>query len=115
MIYLEKFVFPDKDAEWKFFMSRELKLNCYTSYYPFQILSKNMLRQLDFEPVTILTGSNGSGKSTALNVIAEKLQLTRDSAYNKTNFYQNYVDLCTPYIPEAVPSHSRKCSHPAPR
>lgn len=107
MIYLEKFVFPDKDAEWKFFMSRELKLNCYTSYYPFQILSKNMLRQLDFEPVTILSGSNGSGKSTALNVIAEKLMLTRDSAYNKTNFYQNYVDLCTPYISEAVPSYSR--------
>ena len=30
---------------------------------------------LDFEPVTILYGGNGSGKTTALNVIAEKLEL----------------------------------------
>ncbi|MDE5865071.1 MAG: hypothetical protein K2H31_00475, partial [Lachnospiraceae bacterium] len=47
------------------------KRTCYDTYYPFFILSKHNLTMLDFEPVTILYGGNGSGKTTALNVIAE--------------------------------------------
>ncbi len=38
----------------------------------FKLLSKHDFKRIDFEPVTILYGGNGSGKSTALNVIAEK-------------------------------------------
>lgn len=47
---------------------------------------------IDFEPVTILYGGNGSGKTTALNVIAEKLNLQRDSLYNRSNFFEDYMD-----------------------
>lgn len=80
MIYLEYFTFPDSDREFDFFVNQ--KRTCYDSFYPFQILSRHHLQRIDFEPVTILYGGNGSGKTTVLNVIGEKLQLSRESVYN---------------------------------
>lgn len=71
MIYLKQFVFPEADQEFDFFLRQ--KRTCYDSFYPFQILSRHSFRQIDFEPVTILYGGNGTGKTTALNVIAEKI------------------------------------------
>ena len=85
MIYLSQFSFPDIEKEYSFTMGE--KRTCYDTFYPFQILSKNHLTRLDFEPVTILYGGNGSGKTTALNVIAEKLCLTREALYNRSNFF----------------------------
>ena len=76
MVYLSNFQFPHVEREYDFFLRQ--KRTCYDTYYPFQILSKHNLTRLDFEPVTILYGGNGSGKTTALNVIAEKLGLERD-------------------------------------
>lgn len=92
MLYLKHFTFPDRDREFDFFLS--IKRKCYTDFYPFQILSAAELSELEFEPVTILHGGNGSGKTTALNVIAEKLRASRDSAYNKSAFFLDYVKLC---------------------
>jgi predicted ATPase len=51
--------------------------------------------RLDFEPITILYGGNGSGKSTALNVISQKLHIERQSAYNSGELMDAYVDLCS--------------------
>ena len=93
MIYLSSFTFPDSDMEFDFFLSQ--KRTCYNSYYPFQILSRRAFRRIDFEPVTILYGGNGTGKTTALNVIAEKLRLKRDSIFNKSNFFEDYLKLCS--------------------
>lgn len=105
MIYLKSFIFPDEDREFKFILS--IKRKCYDSFYPFRILSKNDFRQIDFEPITILYGGNGSGKSTALNVIAEKLSITRESLYNRTNFYGDYIDMCDIEIVDEIPLESR--------
>ena len=104
MIYLSSFRFPDIEEEYKFMF--ELKRTCYDTIYPFQILSKHGLRQLDFEPVTILYGGNGSGKTTALNVIGEKLGLKRDSLYNRSNFFEDYVAMCRYNTERAVPRES---------
>lgn len=105
MLYLECFMLPDDDMEFNFFMGE--KRTCYDSFYPFKVLSKRGLQRLDFEPVTILYGGNGSGKSTALNVIAEKLGLARDSIYNKSNFFADYVDLCRLRLECDMPKSSR--------
>lgn len=70
MVYLHAFSFPNEDMEFDFFMN--IKRTCYDSFYPFKILSKKCFESIVFEPVTIIYGGNGSGKSTALNVIAEK-------------------------------------------
>lgn len=105
MIYLNVFIFPNDDMEFDFFM--EEKRTCYDSFYPFKILSKHGFERIDFEPVTILYGGNGSGKSTALNVIAEKIGITRQAVYNKSNFYQDYVNMCDMEIEEDIPKNSR--------
>lgn len=80
---------------------------CYSSYYPFRILSKNNLEKIEFETITVLYGGNGSGKSTALNIIAEKAKILRESPYNKTNFYPHYVDMCKMKLLGDIPQKSR--------
>lgn len=105
MIYLESITFPDAEREFDFFLGQ--KRTCYDSYYPFKILSRHNLNRLDFEPITLLYGGNGSGKTTALNVIAEKLGLARDSIYNRSNFFPDYVKWCEVEVPEVIPENSR--------
>ena len=92
MVYLTHFSFPSLEEEYTFHF--QLKRTCYDTLYPFGILSKRHLECLDFEPVTILYGGNGSGKTTALNVMAEKLGLPRDTPYNRSNFFEDYTDRC---------------------
>ncbi len=105
MIYLRSITFPNADREFDFILG--IQRTCYDSYYPFKILSKNDLDRLDFEPVTILYGGNGSGKSTALNIIAEKTGISRDTIYNKSNFFPDYVRLCDINTEEDIPENSR--------
>ena len=92
MIYLRNFSFPSEDREYNFILDE--KRTCFDTFYPFKILSKNDFTEIDFEPVTILYGGNGSGKSTALNVIAEKIGASMDTIFNKSNFFKDYVDMC---------------------
>lgn len=105
MIYLSSFDFPDREREYDVTMGQ--KRNCYDTYYPFLVLSQHSLTRLAFEPVTILYGGNGSGKTTALNVIAEKLKLERDTLYNRSNFFEEYTGLCEYELESAVPKGSR--------
>ena len=84
-----------------------IKRTCYDSFYPFQVLSGHGLRMLDFEPITILYGGNGSGKTTALNVVAQKLGITRESVYNRSNFFEDYLKMCDFEMREPVSENSR--------
>lgn len=105
MIYIDHFIFPDEEEEWDFLFKE--KRTCYNTVYPFKTICRHGLERIDFEPVTILYGGNGSGKSTVLNVIAEKLQVKRDSVYNKTNFFPCYVDMCDYVLEREIPEKSR--------
>ena len=105
MIYLDNFKFPNEDQEFNFFMSIQRK--CYDSFYPYQVLTKKGITRIDCDPITILYGGNGSGKTTALNVIAEKLSLERESNFNKSSFFQQYVDSCEYEIRSEVQHGSR--------
>lgn len=93
MIYLNHFEIPSRSREEDFNMS--LALTCYDTIYPFFTLTKNGLKMFDFEDITILYGGNGSGKTTALNVIAEKIGAKRDTLFNKSNFFSDYLELCS--------------------
>lgn len=104
MIYLDSILFPDEDAEWNFRMS--IQRTCYNTLYPFGVLSQAGLSRLDFEPITILYGGNGSGKTTALNIIAEKLGIGRGAPFNRSNFFADYVRLCRARVEEAIPQGS---------
>ena len=105
MIYLSEFFFPDGDREFDFRLS--VKRTCYDSVYPFHVLSARGVTRLAFEPVTILYGGNGSGKTTALNVIGEKLGLRRDTLYNRSNFFEDYTALCHFTARAPIPADSR--------
>ena len=105
MIYLSQFSFPDIEEEYDFLMAQAR--TCYDSYYPFQIISKHRLRMLDFEPVTFLYGGNGSGKTTVLNRIAEKLRLNRDTRFNRTDFFEDYTRMCSYTADYGIPAESR--------
>ena len=96
MIYLESFSFPSIKKE-DYFLADYYKKNPYgpQSHYPFEVLSLRGLSRLDFSEVTVLYGGNGSGKSTALNIIANKLNLARSSAYNKGDFQTEYLKMCS--------------------
>ena len=104
MLYLDSFSFPDAERETSYIM--DVKRTCYASFYPFKILSRRQFERIDFEPVTILYGGNGTGKSTALHVIAEKAGLTREAPYNRTSFFEDYVGLCRMELRNAVPEGS---------
>ena len=105
MKFLEEFRFPNGEQEFDFFLS--VKRQCYSSFYPFQILSCIGFDHLVFEPVTILYGGNGSGKTTALNVIAEKVRLQREALYNRSNFFEDYVKLCDVELEQELTESSR--------
>ena len=105
MLYLSRFTFPDVEREVSFIMDE--KRTCYDSFYPFKILSRNDLTELEFEPVTILYGGNGCGKTTAINVIAEKLGLQRDALYNRSAFFDDYARMCYYELRAPVPPNSR--------
>ena len=105
MIYLSHFEFPSIEQEYDFVLAQ--KRTCYDTYYPFQTISKHNLEMMDFEPVTILYGGNGSGKTTALNVIAEKLVLERDTLYNRSNFFEDYTGMCSYEVTCDIPKQSR--------
>lgn len=108
MIYLSEFVFPGYDEEYRARLDE--KRTCFNTMYPFFVLSSRGLERLDFAPVTILYGGNGSGKTTALNVIAEALSLRRDAPFNRSSFFDDYVKLCRFRTLGPLPEESRAVS-----
>lgn len=108
MLYLSSFDFPGEKAEYNFrAFSNRGRMTCYQSLYPFGILPQRQLESIIFRPVTILYGGNGSGKSTVLNIIAQSLGLQRDSAYNRSDFYDDFLSLCHYRLENPLPAGSR--------
>ena len=107
MLYLQSFTFPTEEAE-REFLTYNLKANktCYDSKYPFGLFTYRALPEFFFDDITIFYGNNGSGKSTILNVIAEKLSLNRHTPCNKTDFFSDYAELCDYTLDRAIPKYS---------
>lgn len=107
MVYLQSFAFPTASREEDFFIyDQKAKRTCYDSKYPFLLFKYRELPEFCFDDITIFYGDNGSGKSTILNVIAEKLALKRSAPYNRTDFFEDYVGLCDYTLDRSVPDGS---------
>ena len=91
-LYLRELHLVSDAAEINFIQNQ--KRTCYNTIYPFKIFPDKELSVVEFEPVTIFYGGNGCGKTTLLNIIAEKLNLGRHSAFNGSAFFPTYVDMC---------------------
>jgi predicted ATPase len=108
MIYLNAFQFPNVDEEEQYLnYHNEMKKSCYDTIYPFRVLQYRLEEVVFDEPITIFYGGNGSGKSTALNIIAEKIKVERDSIFNKSSFYPDFLELCSADIAKKIPANSR--------
>lgn len=92
MIYLKEFSLNSVLQEDEFL--QKFNRTCFDSYYPYRLFPHKGIEDIDFADITIFCGGNGSGKSTILNIIAEKLGITRTTPYNKTYFFDPYLDEC---------------------
>lgn len=115
MIYLESFSFAKASQEEKFILTFPylLEMACFShdNVYPFKIFPQKGFEKATFEPITVFYGRNGSGKSTVLNVIGEKLGILGSSPYNKTPYMKEYLKLCSYELAgnvDKIPQNSRK-------
>ena len=92
MIYLREFTLPSLTRREVFV--NDIKHRVYNTVYPFNVFELTEVPTLEFDPITILCGGNGCGKSTVLHVIAQALALRRGAAYNRSSFFDDYVALC---------------------
>ncbi len=90
--YIKNLHLPTEGAEFSFLLGQ--KMTCYNSSYPFKIFPQKELERIDFAPVTILCGSNGCGKTTLLNLVAELAGVQRHSAFGGGAFFGDYMRLC---------------------
>ena len=105
MVYLSQFTFPSYDEEYAYRLNC-VKRTCYNTMYPFFVLSAHELGQLDFQPITIFYGGNGCGKTTAINVIAERLGLSRSALYHLSDFFVEYVKMYSHRFAAPLPEDS---------
>lgn len=112
MRYLKSFTLPNDSDEMEFmfgFNKLDSTCNSQTNPYPFWIFPRKGLEKLEFAPITIFCGKNGSGKSTLLNVISEKLGLKRNTLFNRSLMFDDYIKLCSFTLDEkcsALPQES---------
>ena len=106
MIYLKSFELTSLEVESYIFEDPRAKMSITGSLYPYNIFPEKGFTKILFDtPITIFYGDNGSGKSTLLNIISEKLKLKRHSPFNKTYFFDKYLEDCHCY--DKIPSKSK--------
>ena len=71
MVYLKCFNLLSEEYENGLLINE--RRTYFHNQYPFRIFPKKEFKDIKFSDVTILYGGNGSGKSTILNIIANKL------------------------------------------
>lgn len=86
MIYLSSFLFSEETVKDPYI-------------YPYNIFSKRDRTILVFSPITVLYGNNASGKSTMMNIMANKLQLegqeyATNNKYGRVLYFSRFVDEC---------------------
>ena len=90
MVYLKEFTLLDNEHEFGITDPR----NIHNTTYPFGLFSEKEFTDIKFKDITIFCGTNGTGKSTLINIIAEKLQASRKTPFDKGNNFTHYVNAC---------------------
>ena len=101
MLYLKSFELPDKDTEENVLMfDNRTYIN---GIYPYNIFPNKGLKVINFAPITIFYGGNGSGKSTILNIIAESIGASRNNPFAKGERFDSYLRLCKYEMTNNIP------------
>ena len=85
LIYLSSFKLSDRNVK-------------NPNIYPYNVFRRKDMEPFVFAPITVLYGNNGSGKSTILNIIANKLMLTGKEYATSNSF--GIVDYCGKFSSE---------------
>ena len=111
MIYLRSFqlVSELKETEFLCTFPYQLEMMCFSheNAYPFKIFPPKYFENIEFSDVTMFYGSNGSGKSTVLNIIAQKLGVSRSAPFNETPLMGDYLSFCEYELAGKLPASSR--------
>lgn len=86
MIYLSSFKLSDRSIK-------------NPNIYPYNVFHRKDIDPFIFAPITVLYGNNGSGKSTILNIIANKLMLTgkeyaTSNSFGIVDYYGKFSSEC---------------------
>ena len=92
MVYLQSASLPTEGMEFSVLLAE--KRTYVHSAYPFKIFPQMGLHKIDFDGITMFYGGNGSGKSTLINVLARKMDAVRYSAFNDSQLFERYTQLC---------------------
>lgn len=90
MVYLKSFNLLNSSKEIGCLDGRTI----HNNNYPLGIFSEKKLEKIYFDPITCFYGGNGSGKTTLLNIIADKIEATRNNYTKKGSIFDKYVELC---------------------
>lgn len=91
MIYLKSFRLLDDDEEYSMIM---YKMNIHNNLYPLKIFPEKEFKNIEFEPITIFYGGNGSGKTTILNIISDSINASKRNIDKKSEIFNQYVGKC---------------------
>ncbi len=94
MIYLKSFSLLTEIEEHKIVTEHEIR-RIFNSAYPIGMFPLRDLEKINFDNITIFCGGNGSGKTTILNIISEKLKSIRKAKVDKGQIFHKYVDFCS--------------------
>lgn len=86
MIYLSSFLFSDKTVR-------------NPNIYPYNVFAQKTEKVLLFRPITVLYGNNASGKSTMLNIIANKLNMegleyAASNMFGTMSYFMQFINEC---------------------
>ena len=93
MIYLKTFKLLNLRAEndIMFLLAKNISNG---NYYPLNMFPVRKFENIDFEPITIFYGGNGSGKTTILNIIGDAINASRRSINKRGDIFNAYIELC---------------------
>ena len=91
MIYLKNFSLLEEVDESNMIT---FKMNIHNNLYPLKIFPEKGFKYIEFEPITIFYGGNGSGKTTILNIISDSINASKRNIDKKGDLFNQYVELC---------------------
>lgn len=104
MVYLQSFELPSAGVEESIYNSAVYRLGdsaLRSSIYPLGVF-RFRIQEFRFADITIFYGGNGTGKSTAINVISQRLQALSLTQENDSDFFADYVSRCNPVFKDGT-------------